>query len=78
MFLVVGVASYVEGGRARRVFGELHTFRWLGPDIRQFSVSPTSCAQRSAFGAPWLIQYLFTKVKNSKLLKSEDLQIGVL
>jgi hypothetical protein len=31
--------------------------------INWFSMILASCAQRSGFGAPWLIQYLFTEVQ---------------
>lgn len=32
----------------------------------------TSCAHRSAFGAPWFIQYLFTAFKTGKWRKFHE------
>lgn len=52
----------VECRRARRVLGKLS--RFIFSDERETLLNclrRTSCAQKSLFGAPWLIQYLFTE-----------------
>lgn len=57
--LVVVVAIRVECGRAGSMLGELYRVWWIG--TFWFGMTITSCAQRAVFGAPRLIQYLFTE-----------------
>lgn len=77
VLLVVGITGHVEGGCTGSMLGELRGFggqalsSWLGLVL-------TSCAQRLVFGAPWLIQYLFTEIQERKRQKLENNQIHIL
>jgi hypothetical protein len=77
VLLIVCVAGHVKSGCTRSMLGELHKLddqalsSW--PDM-----VPTSCAQSSAFGAPWLIQYSFTGIQERKERKLANGQIHIL
>lgn len=77
VLLVIGITSHVEGRRTRSMLGELRKFD--GQALNSWLVMvQTSCAQRSVFGAPRLIQYLFTEIQELKRRKSENDQIHIL
>lgn len=59
LFIVWAIASHIIRGRAggvlRELQGDVINRKWPRSRLRR-----TSCPQKSLFGAPWLIQYLFT------------------